>query len=196
MTIKDTQKLLTIIYSGYPNFHPEDPYMTVKVWQKILEPDNYEDLEAALMIYMRSDTSGFAPSPGKLHSMISSMQDPGLSEGEITSMLTFASRNANYGSEEEYNKLPKLLRRAIGSPAVIRTWGTMEAEQLKYVFGNVVKTYNKLMEEDRQIKAAVGTSLERLENVNRLDELTDALARKLRGPIPFEVEEGEDVYDS
>lgn len=190
MNTTETQKILALIYTIYPNFHPIDPELTVKTWQKILELDEYQNIEDALMVYTRTDTSGFAPSPGKLHMMIADRLSDEIDEGEIMTMLTMASRNANYGFQAEFDKMPKALQKAVGSPTNIRNWGQMEQDQLNYTFNNIIKAYKRTVHDEKVRLASVGTNLERIEASDRLKALTDSIVQRVkREPLPFELEE-------
>lgn len=162
MTRDETKTLLAMIMSTYPNFKPSEMVNTklmVDTWYGILEPDNGNDILDAFKVYTRTDTSGFAPTPGKLHMMIADRQTPGLGEGEILTMLTKASRNANYGFEQSYAELPPMLQKAVGSPTVIRNWGNMDSESLGFAFNNVIKVYKELLRREKENQSAVGISL-------------------------------------
>lgn len=159
MTREDTAKLLTALTSTYTNCTFSDPVMALDTWWKILEPDNAKDIFDAFTVYARTDTSGFAPTPGKLHMMVADRQAPGLAEGEILTMLTKASRNANYGFEQSFAELPPMLQKAVGSPTVIRKWGNMDQEGLNYAFSNVIKVYKELLRREKESHAAAGIAL-------------------------------------
>lgn len=156
MTRDETKKLLAVITTTYPNFHLNEPALAVDTWWKILEPDDGQLIFDAFTVYARTDTSGFAPTPGKLHMMIADRQNSGLSEGEILTHLTQASRKGNYQFEEAFAELPPLLQKAVGSPTVIRNWASMESESLSYSFSNVIKVYKELLRREKENQAAVG----------------------------------------
>ena len=162
MTRDETKTLIAMIMSTYPNFKPSELVNTklmIDTWYAILEPDNGQDILDAFKVYTRTDTSGFAPTPGKLHMMIADREEPGISEGEILTMLTKASRNATYGFEQSFADLPPLLQRAVGSPTVIRNWGSMESENLSFAFSNVIKVYKEMLRREKENKAAVGMAM-------------------------------------
>ncbi len=159
MTREETGKLLSLITHTYPNFKLPNPQMAVDIWQRILELDEGKDIIDAFVVYSRTDTSGFAPTPGKLHMMVADRQTPGISEGEILTLLTQASRNANYGFEQSFADFPPLLQKAVGSPTVIKAWGDMESENLSYAFSNVIKVYKELLRREKENQAAVGMAL-------------------------------------
>lgn len=179
MTRDETAKLLAAMRATYPNLHFEDPTLALDAWWRILEQDDGQMIMDAFSVYARTDSSGFAPSPGKLHSMIASRLEPGLTNGEVIGILTMASRNGNYGFQEEFNKLPPLLQKAVGSPSVIRNWGSMETTQLEYAFNSVARAYDRLLAEERISKASAGTSLERLENKRNLDALVGSVVKQI-----------------
>lgn len=159
MTREETAQLLTAMTTTYPNFHLTDIALALDTWWKILEPDNGRDIFDAFTVYARTDTSGFAPTPGKLHIMVADRQEPGLAEGEILTMLTKASRNANYGFEQSFAELPPMLQKAVGSPTVIRNWGNMDQEGLNYAFSNVIKVYKEFLRREKENNAAAGIAL-------------------------------------
>lgn len=159
MTREDTKKLLGMMTITYPNFKLNDPTLAVDVWTKILEDDDAQNIFDAFSVYAKTDTTGFAPTPGKLHMMIENRQNPGFSEGEILTMLTKASRNANYGFEQSFADLPVLLQKAVGSPTVIRNWGNMDQEGLNYAFSNVIKVYKEFLRREKENHAAAGIAL-------------------------------------
>lgn len=190
MNREDIKRLLGMITITYPNFKLNDPALAVDVWHQILEPDDAQNIFDAFSVYARTDTSGFAPSPGKLHMMIADRLSDEIDEGEIMTMLTLASRNANYGFQEEFDKMPKALQKAVGSPTNIRNWGQMEQDQLNYTFNNIIKAYKRTVHDEKIRLASVGTNLEKLEASDRLKALTDSIVQRVkREPLPFEMEE-------
>lgn len=66
MTIQETQKLLGVIGNTYPLFQPKDPNGTLQAWAWALEPYDFVEVQKGLAAYIRSDTSGYAPSVGQL----------------------------------------------------------------------------------------------------------------------------------
>ena len=180
MTKEETAKLLSVMKATYSNFHFDNPQLALEAWWRILEPDDYQLIMDAFVVYARTDVSGFAPTAGKLHMLIADKQTETMTDGEIIGMLSLASRNANYGSEQEFAKLPKLLQRVVGSPTTIRNWGVMEKEQLDYTFNQMARTYKSLVEAEKKEKAAQGL---RLQNIQIEAEETPVIEDK--NVIPF-----------
>lgn len=172
MTRDETSKLLAAMAAIYPNFRAPDPVIALDMWHRILCDDNGRQVMDAFNVYARTDTSGFAPSPGQLRRMIQDRLTTDMTDGEIIGLLSMASRNANYGYEDEFAKLPPALQKAVGSPAVIRNWGQMESSQLDFAFGRIIRSYRLLKSREQQDHAAIGTTLD-------AKELTDKTAAML-----------------
>lgn len=66
MTREDTKRLLQIMSAIYPNWKPDDLSIAVDAWTAVLQEEDAQIMANALKEFARTDTSGFAPSPGSL----------------------------------------------------------------------------------------------------------------------------------
>lgn len=66
MTRDETRNLLRVVSALYPNWHPEEISLAVDAWWTVLSDLRFDAASAALKEYAGTDTSGFAPSPGKI----------------------------------------------------------------------------------------------------------------------------------
>ena len=65
--------------------------------------------------------------------------------------MSKAIANGNYHAEEEFNKLPPLLQRAVGSPDNIRELASTNADTVQSVEkSHFIRSYNLLLESERQ----------------------------------------------
>lgn len=69
MTVKEARKIIAVIMVTYPNYKPVDVELAAKIWSDTTDEYDYESVDSALKYYIRSDTSGFAPSPGQIISI-------------------------------------------------------------------------------------------------------------------------------
>lgn len=151
MTKEDTKKIIAGISSYYPNFKPDNPSATVSIWAAVLEPYNYKLIEKALLEYFRSDTSGFAPTPGQLIALTNkNAGEQGVTGQEAWSLVMNAMRNSAYNSVDEFAKLPKLVQRAVGSADRLRQLAITEDLNQQVEMSLFINTYNQLKERDRQ----------------------------------------------
>lgn len=123
MTADDIRKLLFTINSIYPNFKVENPEQTITIWLEFLGDQNAAAIGASLKNYVRTNTSGFAPSIGQLVQGAYSISNRDeLSAGEAWSMVYKALCRSNYYADEEFAKFPDEIKTAVGSPAQLRAW--------------------------------------------------------------------------
>ena len=102
-----------------------------------------EVVEAALKIYIASDTSGFAPAIGQLIDKINTVTAP-LELNSMTAwgLVSKALRNGCYGAEQEFEKLPMTVKRAVGSPDNLRHWAQSDSKSIETVIqSNFIRTY-------------------------------------------------------
>lgn len=128
MTRDETIKILMIIQAAYPNYKPPDKTVAVNVWAEMLSDIPYDQVSVAVKAYIQTDTSGFAPSIGNISEKVQFIfsEEDDLNESAAWAIVWRAICNSGYHAEEEYNKLPPIVQRAVGSPRQLREWGLME----------------------------------------------------------------------
>lgn len=139
MTREQTKAVLMTIIATYPAYKPA--VRAVDVWAAILEPYDYAEIGKGLAAYIRSDTSGYAPSPGQIIAASKAALAPELSDGEAWGLVVLAMRNSTYGAEREFAKLPEVVRRAVGSPAVLTSWGQLAEASLAGAEASFKRSY-------------------------------------------------------
>lgn len=154
MTRTETIKLLMVIQSAYPNFKPPDKTVAVDAWYTMLKDMDCNVVQMGLRAYITSDTSGFAPSIGQLINTIYLTQNPQeLNEMEAWALVSKALRNGYYGAAEEFNKLPPLVQKAVGSPDNLRNWSQTNTESVENVIqSNFMRSYRAVVKREEEIK--------------------------------------------
>lgn len=177
----------------FPNYHPVDLTATVNTWTIMLEEYSYEEVSMALKAFVTSDTSGFAPSTGQLIERIKTISTPqSLSETEAWLLVSKALRNGSYGAQEEFEKLPPIIQKCIGSPTQLRNWAQTKNESVENVIqSNFMRTYRtevKRAEEiekmPTEIKKMIGVA-----NTGRYLEIQDRQEIQIEEkPMPIKTE--------
>ena len=162
-----------VIASTYPNWHPADMSFTVDAWALMLESFSYQQIAAALKAFILSDTSGFAPSVGQLTGLldrVGSSQEP--SEMEAWSLVSNALRRSTYYAESEFEKLPEIVQKAVGSPSMLRNWAQTDMQSVENVVqSNFMRTYRQEITKNREKRKIPQNVLKELEQSdNRLIE--------------------------
>lgn len=169
MTRDETVKIIRIMCDCYPNYKPSNLSETVDVWNMMLEEYSYSQISTALKTYVCSDTSGFAPSIGQLINKLHEVQAPQeLNEMEAWLLVGKALRNGTYGAVEEFNKLPPLVQKAVGSPDNLRNWAQTDSESIENVVqSNFMRTYRIVVNRAKEYQKMPKDIQTLIENANR-----------------------------
>lgn len=143
MTVNEARKIIAVMMVSYPNFKPIDTEIMATTWADMLSDYSYEQINVALKAYIRTDTSGFAPSIGQLVGKLQMVSQPNeLNEMEAWSLVSKAIRNGYYGAEEEFAKLPEMVQKAVGNPSNLRAWAHTDEQSIENVVqSNFMRTY-------------------------------------------------------
>lgn len=153
MTRDETIKLLMVIQSAYPNFKPPDKTVAVDTWYTMLKDMDYNVVQMGLRAYITSDTSGFAPSIGEIVAKIQLVSQPQELDGMTAwGLVSKALRNGTYGAVEEFNKLPPLVKQAVGMPDNLKNWATSDYQTIETVIqSNFLRTYETIVKRANEI---------------------------------------------
>lgn len=173
MTREETVKIIRIMCDCYPNYKPNNLSETVDVWDMMLENYSYEQVSVALKAYINSDISGFAPSIGQLIGKIQTISQPQELDGMTAwGLVSKALRNGTYGAVEEFNKLPPLVKQAVGMPDNIKNWATSDYQTIETVIqSNFLRTYETVAKRANEINRMP-------DNIKSLIEKTNANSYK------------------
>lgn len=154
MTRDEVKKIVMTIDVIYPNWNPKDLTFLVNAWTTMLIDYTYEDIERALRTFVATDQKGFAPTVGQLINCVHvTDRSDEIPEMEAWSMVSKAISNGIYNSAEEFNKLPELVREAVGNAQNIRQWAMMDIETVQsVVHSNFLRAYKAVRERRSEYK--------------------------------------------
>lgn len=169
MTKNEVIKLLMTIQTFYPNYRVDNKEFTINAWYTIIGDCDYKLMEKALQTYIITDTSGFAPNVGQLLDKLHLIQDPQeLNEMEAWSLVSKALRNGYYGAVEEFNNLPPLVQKAVGSPDNLRNWSQTDVKAIETVIqSNFMRSYAAIVKREYEIKKMPADVRTLIEDVNK-----------------------------
>ena len=175
MTLEETLKVFSVLKANYPNFFKNisriDAEAQVNLWCEMFQDTPYELVGAAVKAYIAVDTDGYPPNVGKIKAQIRKLtQTEELSEQEAVNLIIKAASNSNYHSQEEFDKLPPILQKLVGSPSQLREWAVMDRDVVNSVVSsNLMRSYRVMAERERQqqalpnsIKGIIAESTQRL----------------------------------
>lgn len=129
------------IYSE-PTFIPDKD--SFEVWYALLSDLDYEAVNKATQKWMLNNSK--TPKPSDIRGMTVTYGNEELNELSAWSLVSKALKNGYYGAEEEYNKLPEPIQKALGSPAQLRVWAIDEHFNESVVSSNFMRAYKNTLE--------------------------------------------------
>lgn len=148
MTLEETGKIFRVIKAAYKNWNADKD--TMVLWSQMFVDEPVEVVAAAVKSYLVTDTKGFPPVIGQIKSIIAKTQSTDLGENEAWDRIYKAICNGKYGAFEEYEALPPILQKVVGSPRQIQLWAsTPEDEVATVVASNVMRSYRAELEKDK-----------------------------------------------
>lgn len=181
MTRDETINILMSVQAAYPNFRVPDKTIAVNTWYSLLEEYTYEQVNSAVKRYIQTNKSGFAPSIGQIIDQICVMySNNDANEIAAWGVVLKALRNSTYHSEEEFNKLPLAIQKAVSSPGQLREWATMEnldGTGLNVIQSNFMRTYRLEIEREKELRRTNPMALQGLPKNEPMNRLTVAEER-------------------
>lgn len=169
MTETEVRQLLAMAQAVYPNYNPPSREVAVNAWLMCLSEYDNNVVMVAFKAYITTDTSGFAPSIGQLLDKLHAIQSPQeLNEMEAWSLVSKALRNGYYGAVEEFDNLPPLVQKAVGSPDNLRNWSQTDTNSIENVVqSNFMRSYRLVVNRENEIKKMPADVRTLIENINK-----------------------------
>lgn len=159
MTRDDTLDLLSILKAAYPTFYRDmtrrDADHVIDLWFEMFKDEPAEMVALAVKRHIATDKKGFPPHIGAIKDAIVKIQQPDeMTELEAWGMVQKALRNGYYGAQEEFDKLPPVVQRLVGSPNQLREWSQMDTETISSVVAsNFQRSYKARSANEREFLA-------------------------------------------
>jgi hypothetical protein len=152
MTREETKAILAVLKAGYPNFYKdmtkEDAKNTVDLWATMFADDSARLVTEAVKSLIC--TLKFPPTIADVKEKIHLLTQPqGMSELEAWNTVRRAI--SYYDAQENYNSLPPMLQRLVGSPNQLREWAVMDRETVNSVIqSNFMRSYKVIAARERE----------------------------------------------
>ena len=159
MTYDETLKIFAVLKANYSNFFKNlsriDAEAQVSLWAEMFEDTPYELVGMAVKTYIATDVEGYPPNVGRIkRELMRLTEKEQMTEQEAVSLIMKATRNGLYGAEKEFEKLPAVLKRLVGSPEQIRVWARMPVDELQTVVAsNLMRSYRAIAKKEEEYQA-------------------------------------------
>lgn len=176
MNRQETAKVVFTIKATYPRHFEkmggQELNNMIDAWTHFLKDYDYSDVSRAVDIYVMSNTTGFPPDPGQLAKCLA-LDNPAneLTATEAWAMVEKVVRGTPWERyQDEYDKLPKPIQRAIGTAASLKEMGMIDETQLINEKARFIHAYNALMKRETEF-AALPSSVQAAINQRYADRL-------------------------
>ena len=159
MTREETLAIMSVLKAAYPNFYKEmkrnEAEGIVSLWAEMFSDEPAKIVAAAVKAHIANDAKGFPPHIGAIKDAVTKLRAPDeLTELEAWGMVQKALSNGIYGSQAEFDKLPPVVQRLVGSPNQLREWAVMDADTVNSVVAsNFQRSYKARAASERHILA-------------------------------------------
>ena len=159
MTKKEMAEIIALMQTNYPDDFRgmSDKVMNGKInlWFMQFRDDDYKEVLAAVMAHIATDTNRFMPPVGVIKAKLTEIRmGDELTELEAWGLVQKALRNGYYGAQEEFDKLPPVVQRLVGSPNHLREWAQMDSEVVSSVVAsNFQRSYKVRAKKEQEFLA-------------------------------------------
>lgn len=159
MNQKETIAVLAVLKTAYPQFYrglsPQELQETVTLWSEMFAAEDFQVVKAAVKAHIATDTKGYPPHIGAIKEAIRKITQPDeMSEMEAWGYVASALRNSGYNSVTEFDKLPPVVQRIVGSPSQLREWAMMDSDTVQSVVqSNFMRSYRVRAQSEREYLA-------------------------------------------
>lgn len=151
MTREEFTKIVLALKSVYtlPSFLATTE--SLDVWYGCLQDVDYKTCQSAVIAYMTTEEK--IPSPASLRKIIMELATMD-EQSDISAwgMVSKALRNGIYHSQEEFDKLPENVKKAVGSAEQLHNWATSDYGTIESVIqSNFLRSYRRVVEKEKQV---------------------------------------------
>lgn len=170
-------KAMKSVYAN-PAFIPDQD--AFDVWHSMLKDLDYAIASRAIQMHMQ--TEELPPTIAgirKQASKITGDETRDLNETEAWSLILKAIRRSGYYSEEEFEKLPPILQRSVGSPEQLREWAVLEnvdGKTLTVLQSNFQRTFRAEQQKDleeRKLSPDILKLIKKLEDKKTINQVRE-----------------------
>ena len=159
MNLVETAKLMAVLETAYPMFYAKKTQQeredAIRLWAEMFADEPGEVVAMAVKALIKSRVSTFPPGIGEITEKIQQITQPDqMTEMEAWNHVVKAVGNSAYNSGEEYQKLPPVVQRLVGSPSQLREWAVMDNETFNSVVAsNFQRSYKVRAKNERDYLA-------------------------------------------
>ena len=159
MTFDETLTIMSVLKAAYPNYYKDmrrsDADAIVSLWVEMFKDDPVEIVAVAVKAHIATDKKGFPPHIGAIKEAIVKLKSSTeMTEMEAWALVNKATQNSTWNAKEEFDKLPPVIQRLVGSPNQLREWAMMDSATVNSVVAsNFQRSYKARAANEREVLA-------------------------------------------
>lgn len=192
MNRKETIGIMAILKANYPRYYSDmdkkELQGVVNLWHQMFVDDNVDIVANAVKAFIANDDKGFPPVIGQIKSKLVQITEPEqLTEQEAWNIVKKAVSRSSWHAKEEFEKLPKTIKKLVGSPTQLKEWALMETDSFDTVAGsNFMRSYRVRVKHEKDyktlpndVKRALRGTLKELKDTEKDDKENEKLYNDL-----------------
>ena len=154
-----TREEFSVIAKGMKAVYANPTFIADKdafdVWYALLSDLDYALVSQATQDYMKSTSK--IPTPADIRNRAEELtRGDELTETEAWALVSKALRNGIYHAQEEFEKLPPLIQRAVGSYEQLTIWASDNEYKESVASSNFMRAYKTLCERNKRERTISG----------------------------------------
>ena len=162
MTREEVLAIMGVLKAAYPAYYRDmkrsEAESVVALWAEMFRDDPAQVVALAVKAHIANDRKGFPPHIGAIKEAIVKITTPEeMTEVEAWSLVVRAIRNGTYGAKKEFDALPQVIQRLVGSPNQLKEWAAMDADVVSSVVAsNFQRSYKAMAASERELLSLPG----------------------------------------
>lgn len=179
MTRDEATAILAILKTAYPAFYKdmsdEEIDDVINLWAAMFQDDNVKVVTEAVRAYIATDTKGFPPVIGQIKEKIAIiMQSQTQTMTEMEAWQRVKAAISYYNASENFEELPPILQKIVGSPNVLREWALMDGEVVNSVIqSNFMRSYKAKVAQQKEYAMIPSSTKQLIADLTRNMSLED-----------------------
>lgn len=171
MTREETLAIMSVLRAAYPTYYRDmtrhEAESVVALWEEMFRDDTAEVVALAVKAHIANDKKGFPPHIGAIKEAIVKITTPEqMTEAEAWGLVIRAISNGTYGSKQEFDALPPVIQRLVGSPNQLKEWAAMDADVVSSVVAsNFQRSYRARAASEREMLSLPGDVRQAMQSI-------------------------------
>lgn len=159
MTREETLAIMSVLKAAYPQFYKDmkrsEAEAIVELWATMFADDPVAVVAAAVKAHIATDKKGYPPHIGAIKEAVVKVTQPEeMTEAEAWGLVNKALRNGYYRAQKEFDALPPVIQRIVGSPNQLKEWSLMDTSTVSSVVAsNFQRSYRARATHEREMLA-------------------------------------------